>query len=231
MWAVAIGRAAGNCCQGSGAVAIGRRAGECCQRSEAIAIGTYAGQYCQREYAISIGSFTATNCQQTNAIAIGAYAAYNDNTNFTLQHDNSICGPNDGADNTITVTNLYSTSDIRPGMVINNNGYNHVVITAVNGQVLTLASTPNAGSITPGSFFNVYARQGINAIAIGAYAASKTQFPNSIVINATGSDLASAGSDTLVIKSLRQVTGGTIPTGFYQVAWNPTTGEMIAVTA
>jgi hypothetical protein len=115
-------------------------------------------------------------------------------------------------------------------MLLANNGYNDMLILAVNGLVLTLAGVPNNGSITPGSQFNAIARQGTNAIAIGAYAASKTQFPNSIVINATGSDLPSAGSGTTVIQSLRQVTGGSIPTGFYQVAWNPTTGEMIAVT-
>ena len=72
--------------------------------------------------------------------------------------------------------------------------------------------------------------QSQNSIAIGYRAAYRVQHPNSIVINATGSELQSAGSGTLVIQSLRQVTGGSIPSGFYQVAWNPTTGEMIVVT-
>jgi hypothetical protein len=228
--AVAVGRSAGNCHQGHGAVAVGKQSGYCHQGTNAVAVGNYAGRCYQGNASVAIGYYAAQNCQQTNAIAIGPYAAYTDNTSFTLQHDGSTCGPNDGANGTITVNTAYGISDIRPGMYIYDNGYNNVLITAVNGHTLTLASAPNAGSVTPNYNFTIRARQGTNAIAIGAYAASKTQFPNSIVINATGSDLPSAGSGTLVIQSLRQVTGGSIPTGFYQVAWNPTTGEMIAVT-
>ena len=117
-------------------------------------------------------------------------------------------------------------------MSITNNGYNAVVITDVNygTNTLTVASLPNNGSIYANNPFLVFGGQGANAIAIGASAAYRVQHPNSIVINATGSELDDAGSGTLVVQSLRQVTGGSIPTGFYQVAWNPTTGEMIAVT-
>jgi len=61
-------------------------------------------------------------------------------------------------------------------------------------------------------------------------AAESNQDTNSIVLNASGNPLASAGVGTMVVQSLRQVTGGSIPSGFYQVAWNPTTGEMIVVT-
>ena len=162
-------------------------------------------------------------------MAIGAYAAYNDYSWISLQHDSSICGPNDGADNTITVTSGSDISNVRPGMIINDNGYNNVIIMAVNGQVLTLAEAPNSGSVSADGYFTIKARQGTNAIAIGAYAASRSQFPNSIVINSTGSDLPSLGSGTTVIQSLRQVTGS-VPSGFKQVYWNPTSGELIVVT-
>jgi len=228
--AVAIGRAAGNCGQGHGAVAVGKNAGYCDQGDNAVAIGNFAGRCCQGNASVAIGYYAAQNCQQSNAIAIGPYAAYTDDTLLTLEHDGSICGPNDGANSTVTITSGYDANLVRPGMMLYDNGYNDMMILAVNGRVLTLAGVPNSGSITPGSQFYARAQQGTNAIAIGAYAASKTQFPNSIVINSTGNDLASAGSNTLVVKTLRQVTGGSIPTGFYQVAWNPTTGEMIAVT-
>ena len=114
-------------------------------------------------------------------------------------------------------------------MVISNNGYSKMLIESINGNILTLAGTPNNGSVTPGGQFHVEGRQGTNAIAIGSYAAQSTQHPNSIVINATGSTLDSAGSDTTVIQSLRQVTGS-VPSGFKQVYWNPTSGEMIVVT-
>jgi hypothetical protein len=115
-------------------------------------------------------------------------------------------------------------------MTINDNGYNSVMIMAVSGQVLTLAEAPNNGSVSADGNFIIKARQGTNAIAIGAYAASRSQFPNSIVINSTGSDLPSLGSGTTVIQSLRQVSGGTAPGGFSPVYWNPTSGELIVVT-
>jgi hypothetical protein len=83
--------------------------------------------------------------------------------------------------------------------------------------------------------FEVNQGQGANSIAIGHQAAGSTstvapQSSNSIVINASGSTLLDAGTGTTVIQSLRQVSGGSIPSGFYQVAWNPTTGELIIVT-
>jgi hypothetical protein len=113
-------------------------------------------------------------------------------------------------------------------MALYNNGYDGQVITAINGTTLTLDGTAPYGPVTGGQF-QLAGRQGQNAIAIGAYAASKAQAPNSIVINSTGNDLPSAGSGTTVIQSLRQVTGS-VPSGFKSVYWNPTTGELIVVT-
>jgi hypothetical protein len=114
-------------------------------------------------------------------------------------------------------------------MVLYNNGYSGQVITAINGTTLTLDGVAPYGPVGSGTI-HVDGRQGQNAIAIGAYAAQYAQAPDSIVINATGSELPSQGSGTTVIQSLRQVSGGTAPGGFSPVYWNPTTGELIVVT-
>jgi hypothetical protein len=138
----------------------------------------------------------------------------------------------DGSDYLVKVIDA---SQVKIGMAIYNNGYGNgpdTYITAVDygTNTLTVSTLPNNGPIYAGGQFLIEGKQGTNAIAIGAYAARYSQYANSIVINATGSELKSAGPGTLVVQSLRQVTGGSIPTGFYQVAWNPTTGEMIAIT-
>jgi len=89
-------------------------------------------------------------------------------------------------------------------------------------------SAPADYPVTPSNQVTAEGRQGVNAIAIGAYASAKAQSPNSIVINATGGVVNSAGTGTTVIQSLRQ--SSSVPSGFNQVYWNPTTGELIVVT-
>jgi hypothetical protein len=211
-------------------VAVGYATGNCCQGRGAVGIGVSAGRNSQGEYGVAIGYRTARCSQQTNAIAIGTYAAESD-VWYTVEHDGAYVGTNDGSDTTITLTNAFDFSSVRPGMVLTNNGYNNMLILSISGNTLTLAGTPNNGSVISGSQFNVDGRQGQNAIAIGAYAAQYSQSPNSIVINATGSELRSAGTGTTVIQSLREVSGGTAPSGFTPVYWNQTTGELITVTA
>jgi hypothetical protein len=201
---------------------VGYATGNCCQGHGAVAIGVSAGRNNQGEYGIAIGYRTARCTQQTNAIAIGTYAA---ESNIWLDIE---WASGDGSTNTIVITTGYNYSQIRVGMALFNNGYNGQVITAINGTTLTLDGPANS-TVSTGTI-QVVGRQGQNAIAIGAFAAQYAQAPNSIVINATGSELPSQGSGTTVIQSLRQVSGGVPPTGFYGVAWNPTTGEMIAIT-
>ena len=161
-----------------------------------------------------------------NAVAIGAYSGTYEYNWITIH---TSATPGDGSN---YMLQLVDASQLIPGMLITNGGYTDATILSIDygTNTLTLDIQPNNGSVQPNAYLNAYGRQGTNALAIGAYAAHRTQHANSIVINATGSELKSAGSGTTVIQTLRQVTGGSIPTGFYQVAWNPTTGELIVVT-
>ena len=72
-----------------------------------------------------------------------------------------------------------------------------------------------------------YTTQGSTAVAIGYRAGETNQAANSIVINATGVALENIVEDVFVVKPVRGVAGATLPAGFKQVAYNPTTGEFI----
>ena len=72
-----------------------------------------------------------------------------------------------------------------------------------------------------------YTGQGAHAIAIGQDAGKTSQAAQSIVLNATGSILDNTQQDSFVVKPVRSVSGGTLPAGFKQVGYNPTTGEFI----
>ena len=81
----------------------------------------------------------------------------------------------------------------------------------------SLAIGHNAGKVS----------QGNEAVAIGNEAAPASQHANSIVLNASGTALNTTQTGEFVVKPVRAVAGA-LPTGFKQVAYNPTTGEFIS---
>jgi hypothetical protein len=95
-----------------------------------------------------------------------------------------------------------------------------------NGAGATLQKT-NAVAVGKGAG-NAY--QGENSIAIGCSAGSTSQAANSIVINAIGTSLQNTTSNSCIIKPIRQVAIGDLPAGSVHLYWNPTTGELMAVT-
>lgn len=116
----------------------------------------------------------------------------------------------------------------------------------------TLAAGQNAGTLNQGTFATALgygsgqsnqgtnaiaiglqagqSNQGGNAIAIGTQAGLNNQASNSIIIDATGSQLQNVVTNTCVIKPIRSVALSDLPAGSIQVYWNPTTGELMAVT-
>ena len=91
----------------------------------------------------------------------------------------------------------------------------------------------SAGLVTQGEYATAigllagYTGQGNYSIAIGREAGKTNQAANSIVINATNAILENTVANTFVVKPVRGVAGATLPAGFKQVAYNPTTGEFI----
>ena len=72
-----------------------------------------------------------------------------------------------------------------------------------------------------------YSAQGANSIAIGTNAGYTAQATNSIVLNATGNILSANTANTLIVAPIRTVVNGSLPTGFFNMAYNPTTKEII----
>jgi hypothetical protein len=77
-------------------------------------------------------------------------------------------------------------------------------------------------SVSVGKFANA---TGANGIAIGSSALATGD--RSIVINASGSALTGATNDTFNVKPVRNAGTSGLPAGFFQVAYNPTTGEFV----
>jgi len=69
--------------------------------------------------------------------------------------------------------------------------------------------------------------QGASALALGDSAGTTSQAACSIVINATGAPLENTVTGTTVIKPVRDAGSSGLPAGFQQVAYNPTTGELV----
>lgn len=69
--------------------------------------------------------------------------------------------------------------------------------------------------------------QGAEALALGSQAGTTSQAACSIVINATGAPLENTVTGTTVIAPVRNAGSSGLPAGFFQVAYNPTTGELV----
>jgi hypothetical protein len=69
--------------------------------------------------------------------------------------------------------------------------------------------------------------QGVEALALGSQAGTTNQAACSIVINASGAPLENTVANTTVIKPVRNAGSSGLPAGFFQVAYNPTTGELV----
>ena len=199
------------------------------------AIGALAGRKEQEDYAVAVGYHAGQGYQGSSAVAIGKDAGRG--VNLDTIYNNSegdyptVNWVSGGASGTTTFI-VDDVTNIFPGMQAIGTNLNNCYVTAINTQTKEITISPGTSGDLEGNTptISFYGYQGANAIAIGAYAGASVQHPNSVIINASGTEVNSAGTGTLVIQSLRQVSGGSIPSGFYQVAWNPTTGEMIAIT-
>jgi hypothetical protein len=234
--AIAIGHDAGRCEQGGSAISIGHEAGECCQQFRAVGIGRWAGARCQGNQAVSVGAL-AGRCQQGEcAIAIGRHAG------LAYQGCNSIAIGNEagqgltdqyqycriqtsfvsgGASGETTFV-VASVAGIYPGMTPNGSNLNPCTVLAVNTGTNELTLTAATAGQLSGTYL-FYGSQGDEAIAIGAYAGRSVQHPNSVIINATGNELNSAGTGTVVIKTIREIGSSA---GFFPCYYNPITGEL-----
>jgi hypothetical protein len=175
--------------------------------------------YMRQDFArVAIGAGAASIQQGTNSVAVGASSG-----NY-LQGNLSVAVGNQAA------VSLQGNGSIAIGNQAGQHkqGTNSVAIGNFAGQGNRIA----AGSGTQGvGAFTDYG-QGDYSIAIGykanANSTSTTNgFANTIVLNATNAELNSASASSFYVKPVRQVVNGSLPSGFYNMAYNPTTGEII----
>jgi hypothetical protein len=189
---IRYGIQAGHTSQGSFGIAIGYQAGQGTQASGGISIGYNAGLG-------GGGVGTMINGQGTNAIAIGT------NAGGTRQLDNAIAiGTNagQGTQSSGAIAIGYNAGlGGASGTFIFGQGSNAIAIGVSAGTskqgTCAIAIGDNAGSQTQGQY----------AIAMGYYAGRTNQTANSIIINATGTDLSSMDVSGLFIAPIRRVTG------------------------
>lgn len=203
---ISIGSGAGLQGQGSLAIAIGAAAGATNQGTGgygtfenygAIAVGNFAGQVDQQYQAVAVGRQAGQSSQKRRAVAIGPVAG-NTNQNF----------------NAVAVG--YASGAL-------NQGQNAVAIGVSAGydkqQDYAVAIGNGAGQVN----------QGTNSVAIGRFAGTATQSTGTIILNATGVALngVAGQQNSFYVKPVRKVTSAILPAGFLNMAYNPTTGEII----
>jgi len=217
--AVAVGRRAGRTYQGDYSTAIGTYAGQDTQNQYAVAVGYQAGQTHQGHGAIAIGDTAGNNYQSTDTIAIGTYAGENSaNTNgWAPIAIGRYAGQEYAGSQSVSIGNRAGANNIgyhavALGHYAGNEGLGDYGIaigdnagyTAGEGTIIMGSDAgyqANNYSIAIGHEAGYYASTsglGDYQIALGYRAAYDHGFNNSIVLNASGSDLSASASGLYV---------------------------------
>jgi len=175
--------------------------------------GTFSGKYVTVNRNVAIGEEAGLSGQQTDAVAIGYQSGRSDQgisavavgvlAGFTGQGSSSVAiGNNSG---------------------YTNQGERSVAIGIVAGNV-----AQGSGSVAIGDRAG-FSNQASDSIAIGKRAGFFNQPANTIILNASGFAVNGVAGQTssFYVNPVRQVTGGVLPPGFYNMAYNPTTSEII----
>jgi hypothetical protein len=209
--AVAVGVYAGYTGQGASATAVGNLAGETNQGAGAVAVGIYAGKTTQGASAIAIGGEAGETSQGDFAVAIGYFAGETSQGNNATAIGDQAGETNQGAG--AVAVGVYAGETTQGNFA--------VAIGIEAGQ-----TTQGTRAVAVGNQAGK-TNQGADAVAVGGAAGETNQAANSIVLNATGAALNNIVEDVFIVKPVRGVAGATLPAGFKQVAYNPTTGEFI----
>ena len=200
--AIAIGTVAGRASQGSYAIAMGVGAGYTSQTANAVAIGTRAGQDTQGENAVAVGIFAGNNSQGGGAVAVGPEAGKS-NQGVQATAIGIAAGSRTQGNGSVALGSFagqYDQKDfaiaIGSGAAATNQGYGAIAIGVESTTV----------------------NQGDYSIAIGFTASNGNIQPNnSIIIDATNSQLAATGAG-LFVSPVRYDTGNVANVAYYNAA-------------
>lgn len=203
----------------SNSIAIGTSSAEFEHAQDVIAIGRSAGRYYQGDYGLSIGTFAGENGQLYRSIAIG-YAA----GRYAQQTYSIAIGYTAGE---TTQDDFSIAIGYGAGKTTQAN-----YATAVGFQA---GQTTQGASATALGYRAGSASQGASSVAVGANAGRVTCHANAIIINGSGSDVASTGTSRCHIRPIRSAgvgTGTTIgpPAGHQMLCYNTTTYEVCYFT-
>ena len=216
---IAIGASSGYTSQSSQAIAIGNGAGFESQGNNSVALGYYAGQNNQGSNSVAIGNNSGQQLQGNGSVAIGDSAAvYNQggycfafgpgsgqlNQGFQSISIGSGSGENNQGIQSISMSvaagqNDQGSQSIAIGYYAgqNNQGNKCIAIGSSSGQN---SQGANAIAIGQQSGEN---NQGDQSIAIGTFAGSQDQHANTIILNASGTDLNSVTSSSFYASPVR----------------------------
>jgi hypothetical protein len=215
---VAIGALAASTNQGVSSVAVGALAGNASQGVSATAVGAIAGATFQQEAAVAIGATSGNTLQGVGAVAIGTGAspvgqgAYS----IAIGKDSVVPGTANAGGSYVHTTEgseIFTCTDDLTSFIGSIIG----CIAFPSGTVLSSGSAPTyVASNTATQTFN----------GVELHVSTGGQHANSIVLNASGTPIA-ANQSALYVAPVRSVSSLTIPDGFYNMAYNPTTKEII----
>jgi len=225
--ATAIGYAAGQTSQGDEATAIGYLAGQIAQGATALAIGNGAGQTSQGVESVAVGYNAANDAQSSTSTALGAYAgesqqregatAVGYGAGRSLQGSYAIAigqDPAADAQGAYGIAIGYQTADTTQGDYSIAVGYEAGKTT--QGQ-RAIAIGYEAG----------WTSQGSESIAVGSYIGKNVQHPNTILLNASGTELDSTASGGWYVKPIADTA---TTAGLKSLFYDSGSGEIKATT-
>ena len=229
------------------AIAIGTNSGLLNQSRKAIAIGLYAGVNYQQEDSIAIGS-SSGDTQGYSTIAIGTRCGNNQrpySIAIGYEAGGGVIGGFQSADCIAIGYRAGGTQQqggsVAIGLNAGMDGQQQTAV-AIGANAGNYSQRGNSIAIGNKAGANVQGRfnlegnniaigyeagndnQAPHAIAIGYQAGKSYQAPNSICINATGIQLDNQTENSCVIKPIRNETN---ISGFLQLYYNPSTGELV----
>jgi hypothetical protein len=165
--------------------------------SDRVSIGRGSGKTNQGVQATAIGFSAGNTGQGIQATAVGAGA-----------------GSNGQRDYSVAIGAVSGSS---------NQG---IQATAVGAGAGTVDQGDNAVAVGRSAGTNT---QGANSVAIGAFAGQANQADNTIILNASGSFVngVPAQTNSFYVNPIRTIVNGSLPSGFFNMAYNPTTSEII----
>jgi hypothetical protein len=192
---LAVGKNAGAATQGDFSTAIGYGTGSNTQGSYSTAIGFNSGNNLQGGSCVAIGSRAGESRQVGAGVAIGFWSARRDQGSKAVAIGYQAGYENQNAE-AIAIGNWAGNDD-----------------QGVGQGTRAIAIGTEAGKNN----------QGATSVAIGCFAGRNNQGANSIILNATGSQLNNTGTSRFTVKPVRNF--GT-ESGFVQLYYNPSTGEI-----